>query len=153
MILYKYMSPEGALKVLEENSIAFSIASEFNDPFETQAGYPVQPSNSIEMIFEGIRSWAKRNIWVENSGVLSLTRTPINPLMWAHYSSKHYGMVIGFDVNKAGFCDESRCLIPSQYGSIIYTQTRPISVVLTKPKGEPIQVGHTHHYPVGHYRS
>jgi hypothetical protein len=151
MILYKYMSPEGALKVLEGNSIAFSIASEFNDPFETQAGYPVQPSNPIEELFEGIRSWAKRHIWTENSGVLSLTRTPINPLMWSHYASKHHGAVIGFDADTAGFCDESKCLIPAQYGSIIYTQTRPISAALTRPKGGPISVGHTHHYPAGHH--
>jgi hypothetical protein len=151
MILYKYISPEGALKVLEENSIAFSIASEFNDPFETQVAYPFQASNPIEGLFEGIRSWGKRYIWTENSGVLSLTRNPTNSLMWSHYASEHRGLVIGFNADTAGFCDESKCLIPAQYGSIIYAKTRPISGALSKPKGEPISVGHTHHYPAGHH--
>jgi hypothetical protein len=71
--------------------------------------------------------------------------------MWSHYASKHHGVVIGFDADTAGFCDESKCLIPAQYGSIIYTQTRPISAALTRPKGEPISVGHKHHYPAGHH--
>jgi hypothetical protein len=145
------MSPEVALKVLEGNSIAFSIASEFNDPFETAAGYPVKPSNPIEECFEGISSWVKRHAWTKNSGVLSLTRTPTNSLIWSHYANEHRGVVIGFDIDVAGFSDEERCLIPVQYGSIIYTQTRPVSEALSIPKGDPVSVGHTHHYPAGHH--
>ncbi|WP_321495162.1 hypothetical protein [uncultured Desulfobacter sp.] len=67
MILYKYMSPEGAQKVIETDAIAFSIASEFNDPLETEAGYPVQPTNPIDDVFNNIRSWAARHIWTENN--------------------------------------------------------------------------------------
>jgi len=130
------MSPEGALKALKGNSIAFAIASEFNDPFETQAGYPVQASNPIEDIFEGARSWMKRHAWTENSGVLSLTRTPTNPLMWSHYANGHRGVAIGFDADVAGFFDENICLIPAQYGSIIYTHTRPRGKKDTHPNGK-----------------
>lgn len=151
MILYKYMSAKGGMKVIEGNSIAFSIASEFNDPFETEAGYPTKASNPIEALFEGVRSWGKRHIWTENCGVLSLTRTPTNALMWPHYANEHRGMVIGFDVDIAGFNDEEKCLIPAQYGCIIYTQTRPVAGVLSVPKGDAISVGHTHHYPAGHH--
>lgn len=151
MILYKYMSPKVAEKVLEGNSIAFSIASEFNDPFETVAGYPVQSTNPIEGLFEGIRSWTKRHIWTENSGVLSLTRTPTNPLMWSHYAYEHHGLVLGFDADAAGFTDEATCLIPAQHGSIIYTQTRPSSSLSESPIGDPVNVDHTHFYPVRHH--
>ncbi|MNF71721.1 hypothetical protein D3C84_536780 [compost metagenome] len=151
MILYKYMSPDVAQLVLERNSIAFSIASEFNDPFETVAGYPIRPSNPIEEKFDGIRSWAARLAWTENSGVLSLTRTPTNPLMWAHYATEHRGLVLGFDADVAGFTDETTCLIPAQHGSIVYTQTRPTSPFSKAFSGAPISVGHTHSYPVGHH--
>ena len=71
--------------------------------------------------------------------------------MWSHYASSHQGVVIGFDANIAGFTDEETCLIPAQYGSIIYTQTRPSAPLVSAPKGEPIRVGKTHHYPVGHH--
>ncbi|MBB3185018.1 hypothetical protein FHR95_002598 [Halomonas fontilapidosi] len=151
MILYKYMSAEVARKVLHGNSIAFAIASEFNDPFETIAGYPVHPSNPIGELFDGIRSWGSRHVWTENSGVLSLTRTAKNPLMWSHYANEHHGAVIGFDAQLAGFTDEETCLIPAQHGSIIYTQTRPSTPLTATPKGDPVNVGHTHHYPVDHH--
>lgn len=152
MILYKYMSAEVADKVLRGNSIAFAIASEFNDPFETLAGYPAQKSsNPIEENLNGTRSWAARHTWTEQNGVLSLTRTATNPLMWSHYASAHQGVVIGFDAYEAGFTDANTCLIPAQYGSIIYTQTRPSALLTPGPKGEPVKVGKTHHYPVGHH--
>jgi hypothetical protein len=47
MILYKYMSHETAEIVLNRRSLAFSIASEFDDPFETEAGYPMESSNLL----------------------------------------------------------------------------------------------------------
>ena len=36
-------------------------------------------------------------------GILSLTETPDNLLMWAHYASSHEGFVIGFDENHSYF--------------------------------------------------
>jgi hypothetical protein len=145
------MTHEGAMKVLEINSIAFSIASEFNDPFETHAGYPFNSDDVFEQLIGGIRRDAKRLIWTVNSGVLSLTRNPSNPLMWSHYSASHTGVVIGFDVETSGLSDENKCLIPAQYGSVIYTNTRPTSALLTKPRGEGICIGHTHYFPPTHY--
>ena len=150
MILYKYLSESAGLKVLENNSIGFTQPICFNDPFETQAGYPAQGENPIELMYNEIRSWAKRSTWSENSGVLCFSRNPLNPLMWAHYGDKHRGLVIGIDVEKSGFADEATCLIPAQFGCIIYTQTRPTSEFIGDSFGDPISVGHTQHYPRGH---
>ena len=150
MILYKYLCKSAGVKVLEYNSIGFTQPISFNDPFETQAGYPAQGENPLEVIFHEIRSSGKRLIWSENSGVLCLTRNPLNPLMWAHYGDKHRGVVIGIDVAESGFTDEATCLIPAQFGSIVYTQTRPTSEFIGGSFGDPISVGHTHHYPRGH---
>ncbi|MDA3838264.1 MAG: DUF2971 domain-containing protein [Candidatus Delongbacteria bacterium] len=150
MILYKYLTHDGAMKVLENNSIAFSIASDFNDPFETQAGYPFNSDDILEQQIGGFQRDVKRWVWTENSGVLSLTRNPSNSLMWAHYSDSHTGVVIGFDIEIAGFCNESNCFIPAQYGSVIYTNTKP-TTLLKKDRGEGICVGQTHYFPPTHF--
>lgn len=150
MILYKYMSESAGLKVLQHNSVGFTQPNKFNDPFETAAAYPPTGDNEIDVFLSSIRSWAKRVTWTENSGVLCLTRDPVNPLMWSHYSDEHKGLVVGIDVQIAGFTDESCCLIPAQFGSIVYTQTRPRDAFSSSSSGEPISVGRTHFYPRGH---
>lgn len=39
----------------------------------------------------------------EKIGILSLTQTPINKLMWAHYTDSYKGFVIGFDATHPFF--------------------------------------------------
>lgn len=150
MILYKYMSEAGARAILEKNSIGFSKPGSFNDPYELQAGYPPEGDNPIAQIVSRVRGMGTRFLWSDTSGVLCLTRNPLNSLMWAHYGSEHRGVVLGFDVKKAGFLDAQRCLIPAQFGNIVYTHTRPTHPMAPFESVEPISVGHTHHYPVGH---
>lgn len=58
-------------------------------------------------------------------GVLSLTRNPVNNLMWSHYGDEHRGVAFGFDVDEAGFCDKEKNIIPANHGEIIYTKTFP----------------------------
>ncbi|SMY16294.1 DUF2971 domain-containing protein [Photobacterium aquimaris] len=150
MILYKYMSFEAAKSVLKNNSLGFANPKTFNDPFELEAGYPIEGDNPLQNMLSGISNWGKRYIWADTSGVLSLTRNPLNPLMWAHYADEHKGVVIGINVKKAGFLDSQKCLIPAQFGNVIYTNTRPIHELLKNSDCEPISVGHTFHYPKGH---
>ncbi len=45
--------------------------------------------------------------------------------MWAHYGQEHTGIVIGIDVNGAGFTNEETNFIPVHLGNVIYTQTKP----------------------------
>jgi Protein of unknown function (DUF2971) len=60
-------------------------------------------------------------------GVLSLTETPDNLLMWSHYSGQHTGMVIDFDESHSIF-DERKS--PKDFirhlQQVIYSDTRPI---------------------------
>ena len=150
MILYKYMTDSAARAVLSSGTIGFAKSDTFNDPFELQAGYPTEGNNPLEIMFNNVRAWGKRFIWSENSGILCLTRNPVNPLMWAHYGDKHRGVVVGIDVDRAGFCEMSSCLIPAQFGNVIYTHTRPNHPLLPVNGRDPISVGHTHDYPTGH---
>src|SRR5512133_2548889 len=100
MILYKYVNYDVGLRILENNSIAFSSPNNFNDPFELAASYPsVRSENYAVPQLEMMRRDLKKEVWAKNTGILSLTRSPLNPLMWAHYGEEHTGFVIGLDVS------------------------------------------------------
>nr|WP_299244757.1 DUF2971 domain-containing protein [uncultured Halomonas sp.] len=150
MILYKYMSEAAAKSILKNRSIGFSKPDTFNDPYELKAAYPPQGDNPLDLYFDGVRSWGKQYIWSNTSGVLCLTRNPLNALMWAHYGDEHQGVVLGIDAEQAGFFDVQRCLVPAQFGNVIYTHTRPTNALTSFKGANPILVGHTHHYPAGH---
>lgn len=117
MILYKYVSFTGGSAILNGSTIGFSNPWDFNDPFELGAGHAILPKSEFAPLV--LRSMFER------SAILSLTRSPLNPLMWAHYAQNHTGFVIGWDAHSAGFCDEEKNVIPAHHGNVIYTATRP----------------------------
>ncbi|UTW04141.1 DUF2971 domain-containing protein [Amphritea atlantica] len=122
MILYKYMSFGAARKVIETLSLGFSCLEDLNDPFECTAfGF----KDSDESISAKTATGACRNRFSRKYGVLSLTRQPLNALMWSHYGDSHQGVVLGFDCDLAGFSDPQSNVIPSQYGEMIYSATKP----------------------------
>jgi len=117
MILYKYVSFDGGCAILNDNAIGFSNPWDFNDPFEMAGGHGVLPNSAFApLVLKSL---------MERSAVLSLTRSALNPLMWAHYTQNHAGFVIGWNANAAGFTDETKNVIPAQHGNVVYTTTRP----------------------------
>jgi len=117
MILYKYVSFDGGCAILNGKTIGFSNPGDFNDPFEMGGGHGVLPDSDFAPLV--------LKLLMKRSGVLSLTRSPLNPLLWAHYTQNHGGFVIGWDANAAGFTDETKNVIPAQHGNVVYTDTRP----------------------------
>lgn len=135
MILYKYVDLNTANIIIENSTLKFSKASSLNDPFElTSLHYGSDPE---------YRDQTLRFVVVSMSyGILSLTRNPLNPLMWAHYgkgekiesrrgidlddgNGSHAGVVFGIDIDEAGLNDESLNMVPAKYGNVIYTSTKP----------------------------
>lgn len=134
VILYKYMPFSTGQTVLRDSTILFSRPEHFNDPFDLPS-YPEEPSSDpASGLFSNIRAMVKNKAWAENSGVLSLTRTPVNALMWAHYAEHHHGVVLGIDAAKAGFTNAASNFIPAQFGSIIYASRREVSEFATRPE-------------------
>lgn len=125
MLLYKYAPFASRKKILETNTIGFSQPEFFNDPFDLPAypvGEPVEPigETARKAYAESMPRFIEMNrAWAETSGILSLTRTPTNSLMWAHYAQSHEGLVLGIDVVKCGLTDPDRNLIPAQFGSVV----------------------------------
>ena len=121
MILCKYVPSDAGSSIIRGKSIGFSQPVYFNDPFELAATYPAPTEhNPVSQFFDEIRTEGKRYIWRTQTAILSLTRSPLNPLMWANYSDGHRGFIIGFDAASSGFTEEEVNLVPAQYGSVIY---------------------------------
>ncbi|MBT0570014.1 DUF2971 domain-containing protein [Curvibacter sp. CHRR-16] len=123
MILYKYMKAEHAEKVLRDKTIQMARIDAFNDPFEGKAALTYDPDDNERYISSRenvLLDWYK---W--EAFVFCLTRSPLNPVMWAHYAEQHKGVVLGLKVNTPFFSSSEECVLPIQHGSIVYTKTKP----------------------------
>ncbi len=120
MILYKYVGFDAGLKILETNTLGFSLPRDFNDPFEVTA-----LALKGETVNFSVETVAVRNRFINKYAVLCLTRVPLNPLMWSHYADSHKGVVIGIDTEKAGLENFNDYVIPAQRGEMIYLNTVP----------------------------
>jgi hypothetical protein len=137
MILYKYMSFKSACSVIDASSIGFSCLEDLNDPFEGTA-ICFEESNVLN---SKLQKKPHRNRLSRNYGVLSLTRNPLNPLMWSHYGDDHRGVVIGIDMKKANLLDDSSCVIPAQCGEIVYTSTMPQNMLPASSIASLLNIG------------
>jgi len=139
LILYKYMSFKAAISVIENSSLGFSCLEDLNDPFECTAfGFEEDSDSSVTAT---VATNACKNRFSRNYVVLSLTRQPLNPLMWTHYGDEHQGVVIGFDVSLSGFTDKDACVIPCQHGEVIYSATKPHKDLPTLSSEELMSIG------------
>ena len=119
MILYKYYGPDAGLAALRSRKLGFTTPSCFNDPFELTAlsngDGPSSKQNTLRHQIEELK---------EQVVILSLTRSPSNPLMWAHYGQDHTGVVIAYDVAGPFLNSRQYNLIPADAGDVIYTHTK-----------------------------
>lgn len=109
--LYKY-SNKLPTKYLLNPTIKLSIPTYLNDPFEN-----IITEDVLNLIFTdpstkgSAEKFMQDNIMnrqeftshvfhcLRNCGVVSLTETPRNLLMWAHYGNQHNGICIGYKEN------------------------------------------------------
>lgn len=119
-ILYKYM-PEYAQSFFERQLIRFTPVNELNDPFELRPSYVditqklhnlikknYLPYNIDGLSLEIVTSkYADEAITVANKtsgyGVVSLSASFDNLLLWSHYTNNHTGIAIGFDIEHSFF--------------------------------------------------
>ncbi len=118
-ILYKYYSCGGGKAALKSQNLGFRKPEFFNDPFELTA-----LSNNIGPVSR--QETLKRQIdELKNQvGILCLTRSAFNPLMWAHYADQHQGFVIGYDVSGPFLNSPDYNLITVESGDVLYTNTK-----------------------------
>lgn len=124
MLVYKYMTLQGLDACLNQRTIRFTKPVNFNDPFDCAAAAD-EPTEVFNIHLAGSTN-ADKLFRIRNGiGILSLTRNPLNPLMWAHYGENHSGGVVAIDTEEAGLeCTEAN-IIPASAGNVIYTTVRP----------------------------
>lgn len=121
MILYKYVGFQAAISMIESSTLGFSRALDLNDPFEcTSICAPDNHGMTNNLVVNAIKERLSSRF-----GVLSLTRQPLNSLMWSHYGQSHTGVVIGIDCEKAGLISSELSSIPANFGDVIYSATKP----------------------------
>lgn len=119
---------EGSLRIISKGTIKFTQPSKLNDPFDCSpdvdtsriADYLETRPDLLRMAGEALNlstaklvkekpamikrleTVAERGAFgqpvVEQVGICSLTRDPLNLLMWAHYARHHTGFVVEFDI-------------------------------------------------------
>jgi len=129
---------EGALKILSDGTIKYASPLEFNDPFDCLPHYDaasiekypqtrpelfkaaaklrgLSPAGRIQhkqqMIAE-LRNRIDDGTFVrdllKDVGVVSLSKNPLNILMWSHYADFHRGFVLEFRIPIMGTMDSQK---------------------------------------------
>ncbi|WP_421276928.1 DUF2971 domain-containing protein [Aeromonas veronii] len=110
---YKYSKYHGISSLIEP-TIRLSPAKSLNDPFENKLNHKIKQSlmdniSASEIGFEIDKLFSsyfqqsylmdRIQLEVDYYGIVSLTETPRNILMWAHYADEHRGVCIGYKNN------------------------------------------------------
>lgn len=105
-ILYKYL-PAKRVDFFEQPCLRFTPIEELNDPFETQLALMRESEGRHGVLHEAMKIAQSLLMPLFDSflytGILSLSSTNSNLLMWAHYTNNHTGFVLGLDATDALF--------------------------------------------------
>lgn len=116
----------------QKPTIKISVPETLNDPFEsspsstikTHIAKTVKKELGIEHHIDYIDSFMEgMNLIIERNGIVSLSETPRNILMWAHYANQHEGMCIGY--KRSAF---EKISISEKYPEFRIAQTIPVKV-------------------------
>jgi len=92
MRVYKFLDGHFGLKSLSEKRIKISEIHELNDPFE------LIPFNLKEPRHRKAMRQMRDQLAANGRGLLCFSATWQDPVIWAHYSDKHRGICLGFDI-------------------------------------------------------
>ena len=91
MRVYHFTKADYAQKNLRNRRLKIAEFHDLNDPFELLGAELTKSTH--RQIFSGWKETIEKK-W----GVLCFSRSWHNPVLWSHYSDKHRGICLGFDV-------------------------------------------------------
>ncbi|HXM22427.1 MAG TPA: DUF2971 domain-containing protein [Terriglobales bacterium] len=91
MRAYKFLDSNFGLKSLREKRLKISTLHDLNDPFELLP-YELSDRN----LRRALR--ATRDELATRRGILCFSADWKDPVIWAHYSDKHRGLCLGFEI-------------------------------------------------------
>jgi hypothetical protein len=151
-VIYKYMTFDTALKIIESNSLLFSTPLNFNDPFDLTNGL-IDVSFNKEILkkwiyrFGHLTRQEKRDLFNKSiqspskayemfntkldefkrtAGITCFSKSYMKTLMWSHYADKHSGICLGFNIVPIGM--ENFTLLEVNYADNI----KPLNFFVNK---------------------
>jgi len=92
MRVYKFLNDHFGLKSLSEKRIKISEIHELNDPFELIPFDLGDRRHRVAMLR------TRDQLAADGIGILCFSATWHDPVIWAHYSDKHKGICLGFEI-------------------------------------------------------
>ena len=93
MRVYKFLDAHFGLKSLYEKRLKISRLGDLNDPFEF---LPFDLSNRTQRLAAQLT----RKELANKQGILCFSAAWTDPVIWAHYSDKHKGLCLGFEISE-----------------------------------------------------
>ncbi len=90
MHAYKFLDAHFGLKSLYERRLKQSRIDELNDPFE------LTPYDLTDLTLR--KTFLQTRDDMHDRGMLCFSADWSNPVIWAHYSDKHKGLCLGFEI-------------------------------------------------------
>jgi hypothetical protein len=91
MRVYKFLDAHFGLKSLREKRLKISTLDDLNDPFEL---LPYEMTDRAKRdAFRGFQQ-----DWAVKFGIICFSADWKDPVIWAHYSDKHRGLCLGFEI-------------------------------------------------------
>jgi len=94
MRAYKFLDAHFGLKNLKEKRLKQSRIGDLNDPFE------LTPYDLTDLALRKTFPQTRDDL-DKVKGVLCFSEDWTNPVIWAHYSDKHRGLCLGFEIPEA----------------------------------------------------
>ncbi len=91
MRVYKFLDANFGMKSLREKRLKISLLEDLNDPFELLPFEMTSKKRRQEMN-------QARKQWSSMHGMLCFSSSWHDPVIWAHYSDKHRGLCLGFEI-------------------------------------------------------
>ena len=89
---YHFVPTKHGLDDIQNRRLKIARIEELNDPFEMWA--VAQEDPTLRKAFR-----KTKNELAQKFGVVCLSLSWDNPLLWSHYADRHRGLVLGFDVD------------------------------------------------------
>ncbi len=94
MVLYHYTEFNNGLDDILNSHIKVATLDSVNDPYEWVPCVKMPDGSVIPA--DHARNWWHEH-YKDQIGFVCLAKSCTNPVMWAHYASKHQGIVLGFE--------------------------------------------------------
>jgi hypothetical protein len=91
MRAYKFLDAQYGLKTIGERRLKLSRVSDLNDPFELRS------FDVTDIVLRRTFLATSKDVDQEK-GLLCFSADWKNPVIWAHYSEKHRGLCLGFEI-------------------------------------------------------